>query len=190
MRTILVIVSVVCCLIALPPAAFAQAESSPDQVPAVGPPKFTALVEVVIDMPDSIKQPFASCVLQELQSLGDVVVTGNNPQYRITIMGLPNKTSEENIGFTFSVLITRPFDKNLLRPLLLSENIGETEKRILMLVGSNYERIEKNSLLTTSPNELGHICREIVSGFETDLLAKDREIWQSFWAAPPEPGSP
>lgn len=180
-------------MLAIHSAAFAQPpqpaleEASRVRVPILMPGKFEARVDFVLDVPDSIESPFRRCIVQELKSLGDVTLTDRNPQYRITVMALPNKTREEIIGFTFSVLVTRPFDENLLRPLLMSGNIGESEKRILYVVGANYEKIEKASLLTASPNELGSICRQIVSGFNDDLLEKDRLRWKSAWNLPTKP---
>ena len=184
MKTLLAIVLATCCLFAIRPSVLAQDELPPVKVPILMPAKFSARVDVIFDIPETIEQPFANCLLNELQSIDDVMLTTDNPQYRITIMALPNKTMEEIIGFTFSILITQPLDKNILRPFLSSKNIGEGEKKILTLIGKNYEKIEKRSLLTCSPNELGRICNEIASGFNTDVLEKDRRMWNSAWNIP------
>ena len=193
MKTSLAIVTAACWMLAIHSAAFAQPpqpareEASRGRVPILAQDKFEARVDFVLDVPESIENPFRRCIVQELKSLGDVTLTDRNPQYRITVMALPNKTREEIIGFTFSVLVTRPFDENLLKPLLMSRNIGENEKRMLYVVGANYEKIEKASLLTSSPDELGSICRQIVSGFNDDLLEKDRLLWKSAWKLPRKP---
>jgi hypothetical protein len=138
-----------------------------------------ARVDVVIDAPESIEHVFQDCLQRELQSLGDVELAKDNPQYRITVMALPNKTRDEVIGFTFSIMITRPLDINVLRPLLMSGKLGEHEKRILLIVGANFEKIEKTTLLTCPPEELGRVCNDIVAGFNNDLLEKDRRLWNS-----------
>lgn len=184
MKTLLAIVWATCCLFAIHPSVLAQDELPPVKVPVMMPAKFSARVNVIFDIPEIIEHPFANCLLNELQSIDDVMLTTNNPRYRIIIMALPNKTREENIGFTFSILITQPLDENILRPFLSSKNIGEGEKKILILIGKNYEKIEKRSLLTCSPNELGRICKEIVSGFNTDVLEEDRRMWNSAWNIP------
>ena len=186
MKTLLTIALAIYCLFAIHPSVLAQDELPPVKVPVLMPARFSARVDVIFDVPEVIELPFANCLLNELKSIDDVILTTNNPQYRITIMALPNKTREENIGFTFSILITQPLDKNILRPFLSSKNIGEGEKKILMLIGKNYEKIEKRSLLTCSPNELGRICKEIVSGFNNDVLEEDRLMWNSAWNIPGE----
>lgn len=194
MKIALAFVTAACWMLAIHSAAFAQPPqpareeaSRVVRVPILTPGKFEARVDLVLDIPESIENPFRRCIVQELKSLGDVTLTDRNPRYRITVMALPNKTREEIIGFTFSVLVTRPFDENLLRPLLMSRNIGENEKRMLYVVGASYEKIEKASLLTSSPDELGSICRQIVSGFNDDLLEKDRLLWKSAWKLPTKP---
>lgn len=186
MKKILAIVSAVCCIFAIHTGAPAQSMRG-EGPPAQAPSGFVARVDIVFDVPESIEHVFQDCILRELRSLGDVRLTKDNPQYRITVMALPNKTRDEVIGFTFSILITRPFDKNVLRPLLMSGNLGEREKRLLFVVGNNYEKIVKNSLLTCPPEELGRVCNEIVSGFNADLLEKDRRLWKSAMGIPHQP---
>lgn len=182
MRKLLAVVSVALGILAAHPGAYCQTDSDPVQAPVLNRPEFTARIDIIIDTPESIESLFADCIVEELQSLEGAVLTKNNPQYRITIMALPNRTRQENFGFTFSVLITRPLDKNLLAPLLMSKNLSENEKRLLILVGSNYERIEKNSLLTSSTDELGRVCKEIISSFDSDILQEDRRLWDSAWS--------
>ena len=189
MKPIIVLLAIVCQLFAAHSAALAQTESPPPiEAPVMELPEFKVRVEVVFDMPEPISEPFSNCVLNDLQSLDGVEVTDNNPQYRITIMALPNRTEQETMGFTFSIFVTRPFDRNLLKPLLMSKNISDNEKMLLLLLGREYVRVEKSSLLTTSPGEVGLICKNIVSGFEADLLAKDRLLWKSMLRLRGQPG--
>jgi hypothetical protein len=186
LKTLSAIVLVTCCLFVLCPSVAAQNEPAPVRIPILLPTKFSARVNLVVDVPENIEQLFADCLMQELRSIGDIILTNNNPQYRITVMALPNRTEKEDIGFTFSILISRPIDMNILRTVLSSEKISEDEKKILVLIGKNYEKIEKTSLLTCSPNELGRICKEIVSGFNADILENDRRMWNSAWSSPSE----
>jgi len=184
MKNALAVVPAIFLLLISHGAAHAQAGPDSAQAPSFRPMKFEARIELVVDAPEPVKGAFTSCLTRELKSLKSVELTGVSPHYRITVMAIPNRTREENIGFTFSVLITRPFDTNLLRPLLMSKNLSDGEKRILLVMGNNYEKIEKNSLLTTSPDEIGRICKEIASGFNADLLEKDRRLWESAWSVP------
>ena len=59
---------------------------------------------------------------------------------------------------------------------------------LLLVLGTEYVRIEKSSLLTTSPGEVGLVCKNIVSGFEADLLARDRLLWKSMRNLRGQPG--
>jgi hypothetical protein len=186
MKKTLAVVSAVYCIFAVHTGVFAQSLREVEP-PAQGPPAFVARVDVVVDVPESIEHVFQNCLLKELRALADVRLTRDNPQYRITVMALPNKTQDEVIGFTFSILVTRPFDINALRPLLMSDNLGEHEKRLLFVLGSNYEKIEKKSLLTCPPEELGRVCSEIVAGFNKELLEKDRRLWNSAFGIPQQP---
>ena len=166
----------------------ASAQSVGGEKPlAAAPPEFMARVEIVIDAPESIERVFQQCMVKEFKSLGDITLAKDNPQYRITVMALPNKTRDEVIGFTFSILITRPLDLNALKSLLMSKHLGDNEKRVLFIIGSNYEKVEKASLLTCPPEELGRICSEIVASFDSDLLEKDRRLWNSALGIPQQP---
>ena len=185
MKTILMFLVAICMLCAAQAPALAQAEPGPALSSAPAPPEFSARVKILVDTHESIRGLIANCLARNLEGLENVVITNENPQYHLTIMALPNSTRKENIGFTLSVLITRPFDGNLLRPLLFSKAIGENEKKILLMLVRNYERIEKISLLTTPPDGLAHICEEIVTGFSTDILERDRQLWEIMWNRAP-----
>jgi len=184
MKRLFSIILTICWLFAGYSPALAQTEPVTGKIPVLVPARYLARVDVIFDLPDKIKQPFASCVLSELGTIDDVILTRKNPQYRMTIMALPNKTREENIGFTFSVIVTQPIDMNILRPFLSSDKLSDDEKKILTVIGNNYEKIEKRSLLTCSPDELGGICKKIVSSFDADVLDVDRRMWNSTWNIP------
>jgi hypothetical protein len=186
MKKILTILLAAYFLFAIHAGAFAQfvERSKPLDIPKA---PFVARVDLVVDAPESIERVFEQCMKKELQSIDNVTLTKDNPQYRITVMGLPNKTQDEVLGFTFSILITRPFDMSVLRSLLTSTNIDDNQKRVLFIVGNNYEKIEKTSLLTCSPEELGRVCGAIVAGFNNDLLEKDRAMWNSALGIPQQP---
>ena len=189
MRKISALLLAAYCIFAINTGASAQSAGSEKPL-ALTQPGFMALVEIVIDAPESIESVFQQCMVNELESLGDVMLTKDNPQYRITVMALPNKTRDEVIGFTFSILITRPLNLNALRPLLMSERIGDHDKRVLSIIGANYEKVEKTTLLTCPPEELGRVCSEIVAGFNRDLVEKDRHLWSSMLGIPRQPQQP
>ncbi len=151
-----------------------------------GPPpadlmKFSARVHVKVSAPEPIKNAVMTLIDKELQALGDVVASEQNPNYRLTIMAIPNRTREENFGFTFSVLITRPLDVNFLAPLLRSDKLEEKERGLLIYLSNKYEMIEKQSMLTSSNENIPQTCHEIVRGFDADLIEKDRKLWRTLW---------
>lgn len=149
--------------------------------PQPEPPKFSTRVQVKISAPEPVKNAVATLTNSELRALGDVVVADSNPNYRLSIMAIPNRTRQETVGFTFSVLITRPLDPNILSPLLLSDEIDEKKKILLLFLSSRYEYIEKQSLLTSSNEDIPKTVHEIVHGFNVDLIEKDRKLWNMVW---------
>jgi hypothetical protein len=180
MKTAAVLFLAMCYIVCACLPASAQGDQKlQGETPGPGQAVFTSRVQLIVDMPKYLQEIFTKCVRQELESLDGVALVNENPQYRITIMGIPNKTEQETMGFTFSILITRSMEKHLLGPFLMSRDIDDKHKILLMMMADDHERIEKNTLLTSSPDELGLVCKQIVAGFEVDLLSKDRAIWKA-----------
>ena len=161
--------------------SFQQPTIAQTEQPMPEAPKFSARVHVKVSAPESIKDALTNLIHKELKALGDVIIADRNPNYHLTIMVIPNRTREETFGFTFSVLITRPLDANILSPLLLSDRLDEKEKGLLLYLSSRYEFIEKQSLLTSSRENIPATCHEIVEGFDADLIEKDRKLWKMLW---------
>jgi hypothetical protein len=181
MRTWLGTVLIICALLIPQQSITAQIDQPQAEQPRPEPTKFSARVQVKISAPESIKNAIANIISNELRALGDVAVSNTSPNYRLTIMVIPNRTRQENFGFTFSTLITRPLDIGLLGPLYFSSKLDDKEKGLLLFLANKYERIEKQSMLTSSPEDTVKTCHEIVKGFDTDLLQKDRKLWQMLW---------
>jgi hypothetical protein len=154
------------------------------------PPQFSTRIQVSVSAPEAVKDAITTLINKELQALGDATVSDNNPNYRLTIMAIPNRTRQENFGFTFSVLITRPLGVNVLSPFLLSDKLDEKEKGLLLYLSSRYEYIEKRSLLTSANEEIPKTIHEIVQSFNTDLIEKDRKLWQMVWGQQPKNPAP
>jgi hypothetical protein len=144
-------------------------------------PKFSTRVHVKVSAPESVINAIMNLITNELRALGDVIITERNPGYRLTVMVIPNRTKEEMFGFTFSVVITRPLDANILSPLLLSDRLDEKEKSLLLYLSGRYELIEKQSLVTSSKENIPATCHDIVRSFNNDLIEKDRKLWHSVW---------
>jgi hypothetical protein len=177
MRIVLALFLTLFCLGLPQDGILAQTSQPPPE-----PPKFSTRVKLKVSAPEPVRNAIATLISKELESLGDVIITDRNSNYNFTIMVIPNITEEERFGYTLSVLITRPLDINILRPLLLSDKLDEKEKGLLIFLSSRYELIEKQALRTSSNEDIPKTCHEIVRGFNEDLIAKDRKLWQTLWA--------
>jgi len=176
MRTWFVALALLFSLFLSPQSVVAQTNQ-----PLPVPPKFSTRIQVKVSAPEPVKTAITNLINSELRALDGATISDSNPNYRLTIMAIPNRTRQENFGFTFSVLITRPLDVNMLSPLLLSDKLDEKEKGLLLYLSGRYEYIEKRSLLTSSNEEIPKTINEIVHGFNADLIEKDRKLWQMLW---------
>ena len=61
-------------------------------------------------------------------------------------------------------------------------NFGYFETERIPKIGSRLlVFIEKQSLLTSSRENIPATCHEIVEGFDADLIEKDRKLWKMLW---------
>ena len=161
--------------------------------------RFSVRVRVEVEADESIKSRILSYVKRELRSLSDVVLTDDNPKYRIEIVGIEEKTvGGLKSGISLSFIIAEQLDNNLMENLLsrcilvetrreieqesksFAENLADALKLRKTLVDSfrGYVKIRLHSLRTGPPDALREFLEEYVAKFDTEVLEEDRMIWR------------
>ena len=121
MKVLMILVALLCNFLFIQQSGFAENESLPakpespkneelqPQKQQIKERKFSSRVEVIVSAPESIKDQVTSYVNRELRSLGDVVITDKNPQYRLRIDAREITESPSKIvkGIDFDVVITK-----------------------------------------------------------------------------------
>lgn len=142
---------------------------------ATGLPPFSARVSVVVSADNNIKPKVESYIDRELRSLGDVVVTDDNPDWILNIVALESKTKGGyESGVVLSVVALKSFDKEAVMSTVSARNKGWVSDAI-----SNLHEFSSHSLRIGAPEELRSICSGIVADFDTKFLQPQRKYWQT-----------
>ena len=137
---------------------------------------FTCKVKVAVSGSDNIKGEIKSFISRGLRSLGDVIVTDNNPDWLLSIVEL--ETSTKN-GYksevTLSVVILVPYDNKYI----LNE-VSEESKKYISLSTSDLYSFKEHWLRVCSSEDLRNLCNGIVADFDTEYIKYARNIWQIY----------
>lgn len=139
-------------------------------------PQFSARVSVGVSADENIKGKIESYIARELRSLGDVIVTNDNPNWAIDIVALEAETrSGYKNGVNLSVVITKPFVNTFL-----VNQLDENYKSWVSAATTGLCRIYAEWLRIGSPEDLRSICNGIVADFDVHFLQPERKSWQEF----------
>jgi len=140
---------------------------------------YSGRVSVSISANDNIKGQIESYISRELRSLGDVIVTDDNPDWVLHIVALePTSKGGNKVGIILSVVITRPFKSNGLNVLLIVlREVKKNEREILSSMTADLNSIASHEIRVGSPEDLRNMCNSIVADFDTDQIKPFRESW-------------
>ncbi len=192
MKLLVILIVLICNLLFIQQSGFGQNETttakpeSPEneelqsQKKQVKERKFSSRVEVIVSAPESIKDQVTSYVNRELRSLGDVMITGKNPQYRLRIVATEITTGEvgDKIGISYAVVLTEVLSWEGFETYH-SLHIDQGDMIAIQLFFSDKaEAVEDMYLTLGQPDELRSACERIIARFDSDHLEKDRREWQ------------
>lgn len=135
---------------------------------------FSGRVSVSVSASDNIKGEIESYISRELRSLGDIVVTDDNPRWILSIVALESTTKGGyKSGIELSIVILEPFDNSYLL-----NQVNETSKELISTMTSGLHSYSGHWLRVGSPEDLRSICNGIVADFDTQHIKPSRELWQ------------
>ena len=137
-------------------------------------PPFLGRVQVSVSASDSIKGKIESYLSRELRSLGDIVVTDDNPRWLLSIVALESESKGGyKTGVDLSVVILKPFNNQLL-----IDNAPEKSKEAISFLTSSLYSYSDHWLLMGAPEELRSICNRIIADFDSRYLNESRKVWR------------
>lgn len=141
--------------------------ASPQEV--VPPKTYRVQVKVSADKP--LKGSFQKCLENELRALPDVLLADASPDYTISVIALNVVTeSSRDMGATFSVLVTAPYDSRIQRFAELHVAPEFREELISMLAGA--VTTLAHWVETASAGDLHKVCRSIIQSFNRDVFTQ------------------
>lgn len=137
---------------------------------------FSGRVSVSVSANDDIKGKIESYISRELRSLGDIVVTDDNPRWILSIVALESTTkSGYKSGIEISVVILEPFDNSLV-----ISQVNEKSKEFVSTMTSGLHSFSGQWLRVGAPEDLRSICNGIVADFDSQHIKPARDFWQSY----------
>jgi len=135
---------------------------------------FRVYINVIGD--DSIKDNIYSYLSRDLRTLGDIVLTEDEYDYELCVIGLvaENKIGNE-IGIVLSIVVNQKFDNKYF-----AENIfknSDNKNLFLSITGALYHE-PKHYLYLTSTDGLKSLCSDFIVTFDVDTLQYVRDLRQ------------
>lgn len=145
---------------------------------ARGLPPFSGRVSVSVNANENIKGEIESYISRELRSLGDIIVTDNNPRWVLNIVALEVSTKGGyKSGVLLSIVILEPFDSSLLMDLVGDKN--KQNKQLIYVMTLDLYSFSGHWLRVGAPEDLRKICNAIVADFDTEYIKPARDSWQN-----------
>jgi hypothetical protein len=128
-------------------------------------------VRLDVHCDENIANRVETYLSEELRSLGDVIQSGYNYRYDISVVGGKLKnTGEDGVGVVLSVNIHTKFDNQHLSYLFKDEFMKDG----IALTNSLYY-YPKHWVRSGSVHDLQSICRRIIADFDNQILKKQRD---------------
>jgi hypothetical protein len=135
---------------------------------------FSGRVQVSVSANESIKGKIESYLSRELRSLGDVVVTDDNPRWILSVVALESESkSGYKTGVDLSVVILEPFNNQFFVDM-----VPEKSKELASSMTSSLYSYSGHWLRVGAPEDLRSICNGIIADFDSSELKEARDFWQ------------
>jgi hypothetical protein len=143
------------------------------------PNPFKERVQIEIKADEALESELSSYLKRGFRSLGDVEQVESKPNLYIHIVAMTVKSRGNTpLGFSLSVLITRPLDPDLAKDVL--SNSGIDQKYLTFITGfmKGGEVPLSHLLRTGGRDELETMCKKLVADIDTEFVEPERKLWQ------------
>jgi hypothetical protein len=136
---------------------------------------FSARVSVSVSADKNIQGQIESYITRELRSLGDVIVTDDNPRWTLSIIALTTANVRgQKTGIAMSIVILEPFCCSEY----VANQVPEDVKVSISLLTMGLYGYSDHWLRICSPEDMRSLCTGIVADFDSKHLKKAREALQ------------
>ena len=154
-------------------------------------PKFSARVQVSVGSKEgeiagsTLETDAASYIKRELRSLGDVVISDQDPRYYIEVlpMAMTYKSGRPAGSIAISVVVGERLTKTLagriLKRYLKAEGGVFYDDFLLPLVSIEY-LARTHRIYSGGREDLRSLCERLVAAFDSETIEPARVEWQQF----------
>jgi hypothetical protein len=139
-------------------------------------------VSVKVGGDESLKGDVTSYIKRELRSLNDLVITDDNPRFSISVLIVRVRgVRGEDLGFSMSVVVTELSGRslaNIIKPESCGACVASSWGRALGETLPDMVEVQDHLLFTGGPDDLQTLCRNVVTGIDTDIFEPRRAIIQ------------
>lgn len=131
-------------------------------------------IQLKIGGNDSIKEEVMTFLKTELETLGDIIVTDNNPRYRIFITGMDEPELFFAVVITDALGMESGSPHGTILKALLSERLNEQEMGAVAQIATKHDLICSVWATLVQSGHIFDFCEDLVERFEVEILEPDR----------------
>ncbi len=137
---------------------------------------FPTRIQLNIGGDDTIKESVLTCLKEELECLGDIIVTDDNPRYRIFVVGMDAPEPIFAVVITDTLGMEGGSPHGTVLKSLLSERLDEEEMDAVARIAAKHDLICSVWVMRAPSGDLFHLCEDLVERFEGEILEPDRKL--------------
>lgn len=139
------------------------------------PPKWSTTVQLNLSAPsEELRSQIQSYIERELRTLGDVSVISAGAHFTLQaiVLNVKRPASSSVMGYTIAVVVTEPLASGA-RDALKAKKTDQVVENYLETIND----LLHFRLYTTGTSSLRETCSEIVTDFDSGVLALRRNSW-------------
>jgi hypothetical protein len=140
---------------------------------AAGASAQNARVQLKISADEQLKKELQKYLEDELRALPEVLLAGDSPDFTISVIALKVVTrASTNVGVTFSVLVTAPYDTKIRE--FAEAHVPSEDRAQLISMSSDLVKPLAHWVETAASGDVQQVCRSIITSFHKEVLKQPR----------------
>jgi hypothetical protein len=125
----------------------------------------------------NVKNEIESNISRELRSLGDIIVTHDQPGWLLSIVAKETTNQRgDKTGYAISTTVLEPFQRKYM---LDAVNVDDKTKDLLFKGTANLYYYINQWISLGGPDDLKNMCNSLVAKFDSENLKPSRDLKQT-----------
>jgi hypothetical protein len=140
---------------------------------AAGASAQTVRVQLKISADEQLKKELQKYLEEDLRALPDVLLAGDSQDFTLSVIALKVVTrASTNVGVTFSVLVTAPYDTKIRE--FAEAHVPSERRAHLISMSSDLVKPLAHWVETAASGDVQQVCRSIITSFYKEVLKHGR----------------